>query len=1250
MSVGLPWQTLDSHFQHKKEMFMLKTLAQMFFCLAIIVGATSITFAQASTGVLKGTVTDATGALVAGASVEVVNDATSDKRTATSADDGTFTVPNLPVGTYTVTATATGFSPATKKEVRVSVAFTTEVALALAVSGATANVTITSGDVQTQINNTDQQLSTLIDNKKIMDLPLLSRDPNGLILLAPGATQTQTALGGFSVNGQRERNNNFLVDGIDNNDADVPGIAGGAATPNIDATQEFRVLTSNFNAEFGRNTGAIINVATKNGTNEFHGGGYMYYRSQRFAARNFFDAEKQPLQRKQFGGSIGGPIIHDKAFFFFNYEGDRSLSSTTETRTVPSAQARLGIFPNTPFGTLNVTQAGANNRSAQGICDVFGVDPGDCQFILPGGNLGINPGTQQILKLYPLGNVAGQGILPGVFDLFRFSAPNRFEVDTTASRVDWHVSQKHTVTGSLNTSNGTFDLFPETFPGTGDNSRTPQKSYVLSLNLTSNFTPSFINELRFGGNRIEAIFNGPGDGGSSRAAYDSILQAFGVGGIDNHPQPFGGANGELVSLTGGTITGFGAFDTQFRYTGTTVLGDTATWVRGNHTFRGGFEQRWIYSNGASNFGRSETISFNTAQFGGSFLQDSSGNPIPTTGIGGSLQNFASLLYGFFGSQTQSQFFNKNQQRVDEDYRGWRTRESGIFFQDTWRVRPNFTLNLGLRWDYNGVPYEVNGQASTLVNQDPSGPQPANGFEFTIVGKNSPNPNQGLWAPDRNNFAPRFGFNYSPDFSTGFLSKITGGPSKMVIRGGYGVFYDRVFTNLFGNSSANPPFQRDFGFFFDFLGQNGFTGGAFDESQLLVNGVLPRVPTQVTSPFAFNGDELAPVIFALPGNNIFQSKFATPYTQSWNFGIQRELGNAFLLEADYVGSHGLDQLRNISGALPSVPRRNAICAANPANPGCAARPADGVSAAPRQISTTSSRTNFLNGTLNSAFNPIFLNVALGQSTFNSMQLRLTKTLTNKEFGTGQIQAVYTWSHSIDNSADALVPGAGPGGASERGLPRDSSGFAGGFAAGERGNSGFDVRHRFVMNFIYDLPIRFASKNLDRAFGGWTMSGIIQSQTGSPYSIFGGIDSAGTGLGQRADYASGGIALTDLPAMTNDPRTYTGPARSLFKNPCPGNRTNVTATSCSAASGPAVGRLGTVGRNSFYGPAFNKVDFSVIKRIPVTENLRFTLRADFFNIFNTVNFGLPTNDINSLLFGQSTTAAAPRIIQFAGRFDF
>src|SRR6185503_9141311 len=276
------------------------------------------------------------------------------------------------------------------KEVKVSVAFTTDVPLVLSAGGTTANVTVTAGDAQTQLNTTDHQLSTLLDNKKIIDLPLLSRDPSALILLSPG-TVSSSGIGGFIVNGQRERNNNFLVDGIDNNDADVPGIPGGIATPNIDATQEFRVITGNFNAEYGRNTGAIITVATKNGTNEFHGGAYIYYRSDRFNARNFFDisGKADPQQRRQFGASIGGPIKKEKLFFFFNYEGDRFDQGFTLTRVVPTARARQGLFD---FGgALGTINASTNNNS------IFVV----------GHNLVVRPQiTAYLNNFYPLPNSA----------------------------------------------------------------------------------------------------------------------------------------------------------------------------------------------------------------------------------------------------------------------------------------------------------------------------------------------------------------------------------------------------------------------------------------------------------------------------------------------------------------------------------------------------------------------------------------------------------------------------------------------------------------------------------------------------------------------------------------------------------------------------------------------------------------------------------------------------------------------------
>lgn len=298
------------------------------FFIIVLGGAQA--FAQSSLGEIRGRVADSLGAAISGASVEIKNQTTGETRTAQTNESGEYTVSKLPVGVYTVTVTSQGFASAAAKDVQISVAFVTEQNLTLNPQGGQETVTVTGGDLATQVNSTDQQLSTLINNQKIQDLPLLSRNPSALVLLAPGTVQTDSGLGGFSVNGSRERNNNFLVDGVDNNDTDVPGIPGGISTPNIDATEEFRILTGNFNAEYGRNTGGIVNTATKRGGNEFHGGTYIYYRNDKFAARNFFDTsgETDPLDRKQYGVSIGGPILKDKLFFFFNYEGDRQKSGS----------------------------------------------------------------------------------------------------------------------------------------------------------------------------------------------------------------------------------------------------------------------------------------------------------------------------------------------------------------------------------------------------------------------------------------------------------------------------------------------------------------------------------------------------------------------------------------------------------------------------------------------------------------------------------------------------------------------------------------------------------------------------------------------------------------------------------------------------------------------------------------------------------------------------------------------------------
>ena len=1180
----------------------MNSFAKQFFASLIAIAFTALTvFSQGSTGDLKGTVTDAAGAVVAGATVEVRNQGTNESRTLTSGSDGEYFASRLPVGTYTVTVSAKGFGNSVIKDIKVSVAFVADQNVTLTVAGSEAQVTVTSGDAATQINSTDQQLSTIITSKKIQDLPLLSRDPSSLVLLAPGTVQTDSGLGGFSVNGSRERNNNFMVDGVDNNDTDVPGIPGGVATPNIDATEEFRIISLNPTAEYGRNTGGTITTATKRGTNDFHGNLYEYWRSDQFSARNFFDStgHADPLKRHQFGGSIGGRAIKDKLFFFFNYEGNRSRSGGPQYRVVPTAAARTGVFTTSNFGAIDIRPQGVNNGTGA---------------VLTGGaNLPWSPTIVALLnQIYPLPNYPANGAipapLPGAFEYYTFNFVAKDNVDSIATRVDWVLTKKHTLTFSANYGKGDYSLFPPTFDTFNDESRTPQLGGVYSLNLFSNFSANHVNEFRLGTNRVDAQFNGPGGAGVGNELNEKVKSIFSQ---HNVPYPnFGDANARNLNLIN-PFTSISSFDSQGRKTGTTSIGDTFSWIRGNHIFKFGGEARLVYSNGDSNFSRAETLDFNlTNVFGpeNGLALDANGVPLgfdPVNGVqrdptGLLISDYLSFLTGFVATQTQTQFFDKSGTRAGNDYRRYRTNEYGFFGQDSWRIRPDLTLNIGLRYEYNTTPFEKNGLLSNLINQDASLATPAGGFRFDTVGKNSDNPDIPLYESDKNNFGPRVGFAWSPSFNSGFLGKLFGGPGKTSVRGGYGIFYDRVFTNLFSNTSSNLPFSS-----------NVFLIPIFDQPDFIVDGV-PRVTSQTPTHTLHDGDEGSAVIFPTTKNNIFQQKFVMPSSESWNFGFQRELPQHFLLEADYVGTRGLHLIRDINAQLTNIARANAIRGTNAAI-------------------TSSLRQNYINGSLNTAFgqSSAFLILSVGNSDYNAMQLRLTKLLSDRKFGEGQVQFFYTWSHSIDDAPDALVTGT-----SDRSLPRDSSGFAGGWRA-ERGDSSFDARHVFSANFSYELPFWRGTSWKERLLGNWQITGITRFQTGYPFSVFqNGIDRQGTAMSARASYVGTGTgpAYTSTQTASNA-RTYTGPSRTLF-----------------ATTVPLDGMQGTVGRSAFRGPNFSNTDFSLIKRFPINESMRFTIRADFFNLFNNVNLGTPISDVTSPNFGVSTSAAHARIIQFAGRFDF
>jgi hypothetical protein len=575
-------------------------------------------------------------------------------------------------------------------------------------------------------------------------------------------------------------------------------------------------------------------------------------------------------------------------------------------------------------------------------------------------------------------------------------------------------------------------------------------------------------------------------------------------------------------------------------------------------------------------------------FGFPLLRDNNGQLITTAGLGGTFNNFAGFLFGLVGNQAQTQFFNQNQERVDNNFRGFRVREFDMYFQDTWRIRPNFTINYGVRYEVKGVPYEVNGLLSTLVDQDPSGFLPKGGFLFQQVGKNAPNERLQLYDDDFNNVAPRIGFAWDP-FKTG----------KTSIRGGYGIFYDRVFGNLFTNARGNLPFE--FGFT-DFPATR-----SFDEA-LVQN--IPRPATVMTRSNALTDDELSPVIFPQRGNNSFQKEFRNPYTQNFSLGIQRQVLSDLVVELDYVGVKGTKLLNVVDGNLTNVARKNLITGAN------------------RPVSN-SLRQNFLNGTLNTAFNIAFLNLTSGFSTYHALTLRVTKLINSPRFGFGQIQGAYTYSHSIDNTEDPLSPTD-----TNRSLPRDSSGFAGGSSA-ERGDSGNDSRNRFVMNFVYEFPFKAENRILNALISRFTIGGIVTAQSGNPFSVFfNGLDTQGTGVSARARFAPDGVAGI-TPSRNLNPRLQTGPLSSLFLAP---------------SNALLDGRPGNVPRGAFVGPGFARADFNVGKKFNLGETRTATARVDFFNLFNRVNLGQPINLVNDPRFGQSLTAGQSRVIQLVFRYDF
>jgi Carboxypeptidase regulatory-like domain len=1138
----------SSALRAKEQSSAMVNISKMLLLSALVVALCSLP-SWAQSGSISGVVTDSSGAVVQGALVEVQNVETNQLRSAVSSGTGVYTVTELPVGFYDLKVQQTGFKTFRLTHIQVSVA-----------QVATVNASLLPGTVSEQLEvRADQapavdletsQISNLVDQRKIQDLPLMTRNPYELVLLSPGTSQTNTSLGGYTVNGSRERNNNFLLDGVDNNDTSVPGIVGGVLNANPDSTEEFRVITNNFNAEFGRNTGAIVDVVTKSGTNSFHGNAYEYGRWNSFGgARDWFNPrvdsagqlqKMNPYVRNQFGYSIGGPIIKNKTFFFFNNEFQRFRTTLTNTATVPTAAFKTGVFnytaPNNNTGQIetipiDLTQTGANNAACS--------SPTTCA--------PIDPTMQKIFTLLPNPAQSGDG-LSGTISFPSGSQQNSYQ---TVAKIDHRFTDRESV--SLRYGyNHFFDPNPfhlDILPGNVGGVSSKNITDGLSAQLTSTLTNTLINNFVFGWNHIYATFDCTGIN-----VLDSVspLDRFGYG-RDYFMDPF---------------TSFGCLalvaNNQFRTTGTVSYSDSLSWVKGGHTLKFGADFRTIGESGPNNFFSRRFVDTET------FSEFQVGLIHPPSNDSVALEDAASAFYGFVGNDFNAEFFNKNAVRQSTDSKHFRQHEYDWFAQDTWKIRRNFTLTLGLRYQLDGVPYEENANFSNLLTNPASFP-----VMFTIVG---PNTGQSIYKQDYSNIEPRVGFSWDPR-----------GDGKMAIRSAFGIFHDRVFGNLFGNARGNPPFEQDHQQF-PFETINDFFG----------SGAFPAVvPDTTPSATVLDGSAIRPIIF--------DTHFRNNASNNWSFGIQRQMSSSDVLDLSYVGSKGTHIYRQVDGNPPDpalVQQLIAFCV--PTNP------ANTVGCTRSTIQNTNLYFGAELGSLpfdavahNALFQP-FYQRSVGNSIYNSLQVKFTHRLSHGF----HLQGAYSWAHGIDDSSDPLAPAAGLNICGNCTFPRNSRDLA-----LERSNSDNDIRHTGVISYIWEVPFGKGKSYLNhgalgRVFEGWQFSGITTLQTGHPFTVRSAQDSLGTGVPNWAQLTGDPFALG-----SNDDFAHNQGLKVFFHNP-------------GAFADPSFGSGPNINRNHFYGPNFINFDLAFTKRMSITEHVGAELRVESYNIFNRPHFNNPGSDAVNL----------------------
>ena len=1045
---------------------------------------------QTELATILGTLTDPSGAVIPAAHITIVNQSTGLTKDAVTDMTGQYHFSGLPTGNYTVRAAKEGFRTQARQGVTLTAASGVTINFSLVVGSEPQQVTVT-GDID-QIDNTSSTVGGFVAQQSLTDLPLNSRDLFKAAVFAPGVVPTPNSAptyvsngtaGQTSVSGMRPSWTDVRIDGMDVNDPVYGNSPAGASGLflGLDEFTEIRLLTQTSDAAYGRNGGGVIDAVTKSGTNDFHGSLFELHRDAALVAKNYFDPANSPVPpfvRNQFGAGTGGPIVHDRTFFFADYEGFREVEASTAVATVPDALAHQGLLPSA-------------------------ASPQNCSSATPSGCVAvpIDARVPQFLALFPLPNGTDNG--NGTANLITDDKGNVFE-NRGMIRVDQIFSSNHSLFGryiiddssalapSLGAPPGTY---VEGFPA-----EHAARNQYFTVQDRRNFGRETFNELRFGINRT--------------TASTSI--------IDTHPglstslvqgRPFG-----MFDITGMSLFGnapeipVGNFSTVYQ------VQDQVSRTAGAHTLTFGGEFQRLQSNGPLDFAVNGLYSF----------EDLSPFGIPARSNDPPLEFFLEALpLSFVGAVPPTTDSNRD----------YRQSEVSGFVQDFWRANSRLTLNAGLRYDFYSNPGEADGRLSVIRN-------PLTDSEPT-VGKV-------FAATPLNLLSPRAGFAWN-----------IFGDSKTVLRGGSGIFRDRLPVAVFGLDRLLPPF---------------FSIKSF---------VFPN----------FLSPQQAAVVEPLyPFSTSYHPKF--PYALQYNLNLEREVAAHAIVTVGYIGARGnhLTRLVEQNPFEPALGHRN-----NPNLP------------------------SGLLGDLTDA-----------QSFYNSLQLSISQQRAHNV----SWQVFYTFSHSIDDASGSVATFESLNEPITTQNPFNRK--------GDRGRSGFDIRHNFVANVVYELP--FARNSF---FGGWQISGIVGVHSNVPFTPMLAFD--------NADQQS--LVISERPNLVGNPYTGSCPNNARVGNP-------LCWFNPSAFALPSPGQFGTAGRNSLRGPAFAEVDPSLQKSFPFVEDTRITFGAEAYNLLNHPNFAVPTNTQSPLTWGGNgdavfanaagnlannvgrifTTVSSAREIQFDARFTF